>query len=48
MSRTEDGWTPLHSAARWNKVGCAKLLIAAGSVLYSDRFSQIQSSLKFS
>lgn len=32
-NRTEDGWTPLHSAAFWNKLSCVQLLIAAGADL---------------
>ena len=28
---TEDGWTPLHSAARWNKATCVEILLNWGS-----------------
>lgn len=29
-ARTVDGWTPLHSACRWNHVECAEILIDGG------------------
>ncbi len=30
-ARTEDQWTPLHCAARWNQVEAAQLLLQAGA-----------------
>ena len=27
-ARTADGWTPLHSAARWNAYACVEILLA--------------------
>ena len=27
-ARTADGWTPLHSAARWNAFACVEILLA--------------------
>ena len=28
---TEDGWTPLHSACRWNRAACVEILLNWGS-----------------
>ncbi|KAA0185993.1 hypothetical protein FBUS_10634, partial [Fasciolopsis buskii] len=30
-SRTEDGWTPLHSGAFWNQLACVQTLVYAGA-----------------
>ncbi|VDQ11230.1 unnamed protein product [Trichobilharzia regenti] len=30
-NRTEDGWTPLHSAAFWNQLASVQLLLEAGA-----------------
>jgi len=30
-ARTADGWTPLHSAARWNAYACVEILLAQGA-----------------
>ncbi len=32
-AKTADGWTPLHSACRWNKVEAASALILAGALI---------------
>ena len=32
-ARTADGWTPLHSAARWNAFACVELLLAQGGTI---------------
>ena len=31
QAKTIDGWTPLHSAARWNQADMACLLLACGA-----------------
>lgn len=30
LAKTVDGWTPLHSACRWNHYECAQIIIDAG------------------
>ena len=32
-ARTADGWTPLHSAARWNAFACVEVLLAQGGTV---------------
>ena len=34
-ARTAEGWTPLHSAARWNSASCLPLLVLHGADLNS-------------